>query len=171
MAVKIRLQRKGRKKAPFYYIVVADSRSPRDGRFVERIGSYNPLLKPAEIEIDSDRAIYWLNEGAGATKTVRDLLSRHGVLYRKHLLRGVKMGVLTAEEADAKYNEFLKQKAEKLEKEIQKISEERIKAKQKRFDAEAKVNEQRISKIQEKHKKEIQAKHAESAEEETAPED
>jgi len=68
MAVKIRLQRKGRKKAPFYYIVVADSRSPRDGRFVERIGSYNPLLKPAEIEIDSDRAIYWLNEGAGQPK-------------------------------------------------------------------------------------------------------
>jgi len=95
MAVKIRLQRKGKKKAPFYYIVVADSRSPRDGRFIERIGSYNPVPKEFQVDLDGDKALYWLNQGAIPTKTVRDILSKQGILYRKHLLRGVKLGLFS----------------------------------------------------------------------------
>jgi len=156
MAVKIRLQRKGRKKAPFYYLVVADSRSPRDGRFVERIGSYNPVTRPAEIDVEIERALYWLDQGATTTKTVRDILSKYGVMYRKHLLRGVKMGVLTQEDADAKFDQFIKEKAEKLQSEITRFSEKSNRDWKKRQDAEAKVNENRIAKIQQKRKAEIQ---------------
>jgi len=158
MAVKIRLQRKGRKKAPFYYLVVADSRSPRDGRFVERIGSYNPITSPAEIEVQIERALYWLEQGATTTKTVRNILSQYGVMYRKHLLRGVKMGVITQEDADAKFDQYLKEKAEKFQLELKKINEKVEKDWNKRHDAESKVNQNRIAKIQEKRKVELQAK-------------
>lgn len=90
MAVKIRLQRKGRKKAPFYHIVIADSRSPRDGRFIEKIGIYNPITKPATIDLDRDKAFEWLMKGAEPTDTINAILRYKGVLYRKHLARGVK---------------------------------------------------------------------------------
>lgn len=170
MAVKIRLQRKGRKKAPFYYVVVADSRSPRDGRFIERIGSYNPLPKLAEVTIDSDRAIYWLNQGAKPTKTVRNILSRQGVLYRKHLLRGVSMNILTQEEADAKFSEFMKKRHEKFESELTKIENESRQEFQKRIEAEAKINEARMKKIQEKRRKEMEASRPADPETEETPE-
>lgn len=104
MPVKIRLQRMGRKKAPFYHIVIADSRSPRDGKFIEKIGVYNPTTIPATIEISKDRALDWLQKGAQSTDTVHKILSYKGILYRKHLLRGVKKGVLTQEVADEKWN-------------------------------------------------------------------
>lgn len=110
MAVRIRLQRKGRTKAPFYQIVVADSRSPRDGRFIEKIGTYNPLTVPATIEINRERAYYWLNVGAQPTDTVNAILRYKGVRYMKHLLEGVKKGALTQEEADAKLTQWLEQK-------------------------------------------------------------
>lgn len=104
MPVKIRLQRMGRKKAPFYHIVIADSRSPRDGKFIEKIGVYNPTTIPATIEISKDRALDWLQKGAQSTDTVHKILSYKGILYHKHLLRGVKKGVLTQESADEKWN-------------------------------------------------------------------
>jgi small subunit ribosomal protein S16 len=106
MPVKIRLQRMGRKKAPFYHIVIADSRSPRDGRFIEKIGTYNPTTIPASIDISSDSALTWLEKGAQPTDTVRKILSFKGILFHKHLLRGVKKGVLTQEQADVKWTQW-----------------------------------------------------------------
>lgn len=107
MPVKIRLQRKGRKKRPFYHIVIADSRSPRDGRFIEKIGTYNPMTHPATIDLDRDAAYEWLVKGAQPTDTVRAILRFKGVLYRKHLMRGVSKGAMTQEEADQKWQEWI----------------------------------------------------------------
>ena len=103
MAVKIRLQRHGKKNFAFYHIVVADSRAPRDGRYIEQIGSYNPNTNPATIVLNSDRALAWLNVGAQPTLVARRILSYEGVLLRKHLQGGVEKGALTREQADAKY--------------------------------------------------------------------
>lgn len=110
MPVKIRLQRKGRKKRPFYHIVVADSRSPRDGRFIQRVGTYNPMTTPATIDIDREAAFDWLQKGAQPTNTVRAILRFKGVLYRKHLQRGVDKGALTLEQAEEKYLQWIEQK-------------------------------------------------------------
>ncbi|MEO6167174.1 MAG: 30S ribosomal protein S16 [Chitinophagales bacterium] len=103
MAVKIRLQRMGRKQKPFYHIIIADSRSPRDGRFIEHIGSYDPTTIPASVEINKDKALDWLQKGAQPTDTVHKILSFKGILYHKHLLRGVKKGVVPQEAADQKW--------------------------------------------------------------------
>ena len=103
MPTKIRLQRKGKKGQPFYHIVIADGRAPREGRFIEKIGVYNPLSKPAEIDINFDKALDWLQKGAQPTDTVKAILSYKGVLYKSHLLKGVKKGAMTLEEAEAKY--------------------------------------------------------------------
>lgn len=110
MAVKIRLQRHGRKKRPYYHIVVADARAPRDGKFIELIGMYNPLSKPATIEIDKDKALDWLSKGAQPTDTVRSILRFQGVLYKKHLMRGVKKGAISLEEAESKFQSFVTEK-------------------------------------------------------------
>lgn len=110
MAVKLRLQRRGRAKAPFYHIVVADARSPRDGRFIEKIGTYNPLTVPASIELDRQLAFDWLQKGAQPTDTVRAILRFKGVMYQKHLAEGVKKGALTAEQAEAKLNAWIEKK-------------------------------------------------------------
>jgi small subunit ribosomal protein S16 len=114
MAVKLRLQRKGRKKAPFYHIVVADARSPRDGRFIEKIGTYNPLTVPATIELNNDRAYEWLSQGAQPTDTVRAILRFKGVLYQKHLMRGVKKGALTEDQATALLNTWSEEKEQRV---------------------------------------------------------
>ena len=114
MPVKIRLQRRGRRKSPFYHIVVADVRAPRDGRFIEKIGIYNPMTKPATIELDGDKAFDWLMNGAQPTDTARAILRYKGVMYRKHLARGVAKGVLTQEEADQKYNAWITEKEAKI---------------------------------------------------------
>jgi small subunit ribosomal protein S16 len=103
MAVKIRLQRHGSKKRPFYFIVVADGRAPRDGKFIQKIGTYNPLTVPATIELDRQKALEWLNKGAQPTDTVHRILSFKGVLYLKHLLRGVKLGLFDDATAMAKF--------------------------------------------------------------------
>ena len=107
MAVKIRLQRHGRGKRPFYHIVATDSRTPRDGRYIERIGDYNPLTKPATIHIDVEKAVNWLEKGAAVTNTVKAILKYKGVLYKKHLLRGVRKGAFTLEQAETKYQQWL----------------------------------------------------------------
>ena len=114
MAVKIRLQRKGRKQSPFYHIVIANSRSPRDGRFIEKIGTYNPMTKPATIEIDRDKAYQWLMKGAQPTDTVRAILRFKGVLYKKHLMLGVQKGALTQEEADEKLKVWIDAKESRI---------------------------------------------------------
>lgn len=110
MPVRLRLQRHGRSKRPFYFIVAADSRSPRDGAYIERIGDYNPLTVPATINIDSDKAFDWVMKGAELTNTVKKILSYKGVLFKKHLYRGVKKGAFTQEEADRKYAEYIDSK-------------------------------------------------------------
>ncbi len=106
MPVKIRLQRHGSKKRPFYFIVVADARSPRDGKFIQKIGTYNPLTIPATIQLDRQRALEWLNKGAQPTDTVRRILSFKGVLYLKHLLRGVKLGLFDDATAMDKFQKW-----------------------------------------------------------------
>lgn len=103
MAVKIRLQRHGSKKRPFYFIVVADGRAPRDGKFIQKIGTYNPLTVPATIQLDRQKALEWLNKGAQPTDTVHRILSFKGVLYLKHLLRGVKLGLFDDATAMTKF--------------------------------------------------------------------
>ncbi|WP_305884750.1 30S ribosomal protein S16 [Lewinella sp. JB7] len=110
MPVKIRLQRKGRRKRPFYHIVIADARAPRDGKFIEKIGTYNPMTVPATIELDRTSAYEWLMKGAQPTDTVRAILRFKGVLYRKHLMRGVAKGALSQEEADQKFEEWITEK-------------------------------------------------------------
>lgn len=114
MATKIRLQRHGKKGKPFYYIVVADARAPRDGRFIERLGSYNPNTNPATIDINFDKTLDWVNNGAQPTDTCRAILSYKGVLYKKHLEGGVKKGALTEEQAVAKFEAWLTQKDSKI---------------------------------------------------------
>lgn len=103
MAVKLRLQRHGSKKRPFYFIVVADARAPRDGKFIQKIGTYNPLTVPATIQLDHQKALDWLHKGAQPTDTVRQILSYKGVLYLKHLLRGVKLGLFDEATAMQKF--------------------------------------------------------------------
>src|ERR1700733_15163471 len=114
MATKIRLQRHGKKGKPFYYIVVADARAPRDGRFIERLGSYNPNTNPATIDINFDKTLDWVNNGAQPTDTCRAILSYKGVLYKKHLQGGLKKGALTEEQVESKFQEWLDQKDGKI---------------------------------------------------------
>lgn len=106
MPVKIRLQRHGSKKRPFYFIVVADARAPRDGKFIQKIGTYNPLTVPASVQLDRQRALDWLHKGAQPTDTVRRILSFKGVLYLKHLLRGVKLGLFDEATAMEKFQKW-----------------------------------------------------------------
>jgi small subunit ribosomal protein S16 len=129
MATKIRLQRFGKKGKPFYHVVVADARAPRDGKFIERLGSYNPNTNPATIEINFEKALDWVNKGAQPTDTCRAILSYKGILYKKHLEGGVKKGALTEEQAEAKFALWLEGKAGKIEgkKDILTKSKEEIK--------------------------------------------
>jgi small subunit ribosomal protein S16 len=153
MAVKIRLHRQGRKKTAYYFIVVADSRSPRDGRFIERIGSYNPMPKVPQIDVDVDKAIDWMSKGAIPTKTVRSIFSQKGVLYKKHLLRGVKLGIVTLEDADKKFAEYLQAKADAINAKLTGIQSTIDKETKATLEREAKVNELRAKKIMEKRQK------------------
>lgn len=114
MATKIRLQRHGKKAAAFYHIVIADSRSPRDGKFIEKIGTYNPNSNPATIDLQFDRALHWLTTGAEPTNTMRAILSYKGVLYRNHLNKGVAKGALTQDAADKKFDAWMNDKAAKI---------------------------------------------------------
>ena len=118
MAVKIRLARRGRKKKPFYHIVVADARAPRDGKFIEKIGIYNPLTSPATIEVDRDKAFDWLMKGAIPTDTMRAILKYKGVMYKKHLQVGVKKGALTQAKADKIYQDFIAEKESKVQQQV-----------------------------------------------------
>lgn len=126
MAVKIRLARRGRSKAPFYHIVIADARSPRDGKFIEKIGTYNPLTIPATIELDREKAFDWISKGAQPTDTVDAILRFKGVMMKKHLMRGVKKGSLTAEQADAKLAAWIEGKESRIEARVNKTKQEKL---------------------------------------------
>jgi len=170
MPTKIRLQRKGKKGLPFYHVVIADGRAPRDGKFIERIGIYNPVSKPAEIDIDFERALYWLQAGAEPTDTVNALLKFKGVNYKFHLLKGVNKGAMTIEIAEAKYAAWARDKQEKF---VSKLKEEELQGKdsrKKKLEAEMKVNEVRAKEIQAKRAKELKEKLAVEESEEVVSE-
>jgi small subunit ribosomal protein S16 len=145
MSVKIRLQRHGKKGKPFFHIVAADARSPRDGKFIERIGSYNPNTNPATIVLDTDKAVTWLNNGAQPTDTARAILSYKGVLYKTHLDKGVKKGALTQEQADEKFNAWLDSKDAKIQAKRDGLSSVKEQALAEQLKAERAVNEARIA--------------------------
>jgi len=138
MAVKIRLQRHGKKGKPFYHVVVADSRAPRDGKFIERIGSYNPNTNPATIDLNFDKALDWLNKGAQPTDTTRAILSYKGVLYKKHLQGGVKKGAFDEAAADAKFEEWLGAKEAKIQGKKDGLAQSKEEVKKAALAAEAK---------------------------------
>jgi small subunit ribosomal protein S16 len=174
MAVKIRLARKGRKKLAFYHIVVADSRSPRDGRYIEKLGSYNPITNPATIELDFDRALGWLQNGALPTDTCRAILSYKGVLMKKHLLEGVAKGAFDETEANKRFEEWIKQNEAKIEAKKSNLEKSQDDELGKRLSVEKKVNEARAAKLARKNA-ELAAKAAagekvEAVTEEPAPE-
>lgn len=169
MPAKIRLQRHGKKGQPFYHIVIADGRAPRDGRFIEKIGTYNPVTVPAEINLNFDKALDWLNKGAQPTDTVRSILSKKGVMLKKHLMIGVQKGAMTAEQAEVKFQTWMKEKEAKLAQEI-KAKADKKKADQKaRIEAESKVNAARAEEIAKK-KAEAAAQAAAAAAAENAEE-
>lgn len=147
MATKIRLQRHGKKGRPFYYIVVADSRAPRDGRFIERLGSYNPNTNPATIDINFDKAVTWVDNGAQPTDTCRAILSYKGVLYKKHLQGGVKKGALTQEQADAKFTAWLEQKDGKITGKKDSLLTAKQTARKAALEAEAKKNQEKAAAV------------------------
>lgn len=139
MSVKLRLQRHGRKQRPFYHIVAADSRSPRDGRFIERVGSYNPISEPATVVLDVEKAVKWLQDGAIPTDKVRGLFSNEGVLYKNHLQTGVRKGAITQEQADEKFAAWAKEKEARTGKVLENLrkADEAAKAKQLASEKEA----------------------------------
>ena len=168
MPAKIRLQRHGKKGQPFYHIVIADGRSPRDGRFIEKIGTYNPLTEPAQINLKFDRALYWYSVGAVPTDTVRSLLSKKGVMLKYHLLQGVKKGAMTEEQAEVKFQNWMKEKEAKMA-DVLKAKEEKARGEKKvRLEAEKKVNEARAEELAKKRLAELEAKKAEEAAAEAA---
>ncbi len=144
MAVRIRLQRHGRRKRPFYYVVVADSRAKRDGKFIERLGSYDPMQAPPLIDIDPHRAAEWLMEGAQPSETARTLLRKAGALYKRHLLEGMKKGALTAEEVEEKFAAWMQQSAERHQAAVDKLHKQAEAAAAERLAREKKYAQQRV---------------------------
>jgi small subunit ribosomal protein S16 len=150
MATKIRLQRHGRKGYAFYQLVVADSRAPRDGKFIERIGSYNPNTNPATIDLNSDRALYWLQVGAQPTDTARTILSREGVCLKKHLLEGVKKGAFDEAAAEEKFQAWQTSKKQSLQAVKDQDREADKAAKKARLDAEKESNKAKAEAVAQK---------------------
>ncbi len=148
--VKIRLARRGRKKLSLYDVVVADARSPRDGRFIEKIGTYNPLTVPASIVLNDDKAFDWLMKGAQPTDTVKAMLSYRGILMKKHLQIGVIKGAITQEVADQRLNEWKAKKDAKIAARVDNLSKSKQEAARARKEAEAKIKEARAEAIRKK---------------------
>jgi len=155
MPAKIRLQRHGKKGQPFYHIVVADGRAPRDGKFIEKIGTYNPLTKPAEINLDFDKALTWLRNGAQPTDTVRSLLSFKGVMYKNHLLKGVAKKALTELEAEAKFNKWLEEKTAKIQQAGKENDLQKREELKKALAVEKEINEKRAAEISKRRQAEM----------------
>ncbi len=163
MAVKIRLARHGKKGYAFYHIVAADARAPRDGRFIEKLGTYNPNTNPATIDLNFEKALSWLNKGAQPTDTARAILSYKGVLYMKHLQGGVKKGAFTESDAEAKFNQWLDAKNGKISDKTSKLAADAVAETKARKAAEVKVNEDRAKAIAEKKAEEAAAAAAAAA--------
>ncbi|MCL2561076.1 MAG: 30S ribosomal protein S16 [Rikenellaceae bacterium] len=147
MATKIRLARHGKKGYAFYHIVVADSRAPRDGKFIEKLGTYNPNTNPATIELNFDRTVDWVMKGAQPTDTTRAILSYKGVMLKKHLLGGVAKGALTESEADARLEKWMNEKAGKVDAKANKLSADKAAAERARKAGEVKANEEKAKAI------------------------
>lgn len=141
------MQRHGRSKSPFYHVVVADSRAPRDGKFIEKIGSYLPQTQPATIELDVDRAVYWLHNGAQPTDTCRAILSYKGVLMKHHLELGVNKGAITKEVADERFNKWMSDKVARVEAHKDRVKKSTMTAAEARLAEEAKVNQARLERL------------------------
>ena len=170
MATKIRLQRHGRKGYAFYAIVIADARAPRDGRFTEKIGTYNPNTNPATVDLNFERAYHWVMVGAQPTDTVRNILSREGVYMKKHLMGGVAKGAFDEATAEARFNAWKENKQAGLAALKAKEEEAKKAAEKARLEAEKKVNEEKAKALAEKKAAEEAAKAAEEATaEEAAP--
>ncbi len=171
MSVKIRLARHGKKDYAYFHIVVADSRAPRDGKFIERIGTYNPNTNPATIEVDGEKALNWLFKGAQPTDTCRRILSYKGVMLKKHLLEGVKKGALTEETANAKWTAWMEEKENKVQAKRSELAQTKRNDVKTRLEAEAKTKEAKAAVVAQKKSeqamKEAEAKAA--AEAENAP--
>ena len=148
MPVKIRLQRHGKKGKPFYWVVAADTRSKRDGKFLEKLGTYNPNSNPAIIDLDVDAAVDWLQKGAQPTETAKRLLSYKGALLKNHLAGGVRKGALTEEQMEEKFNAWLEEKSGKVDSKKENLSKAQEKAKAEALAAEKAVNEARIAAAQ-----------------------
>jgi len=168
MSVKIRLQRHGKKGNPFFHIVVADSRAKRDGKFIEKLGTYNPTTNPATINLNLDSAVNWLQKGAQPTDTARAILSYKGALYKKHLLGGVAKGAFDEAEAEKKFSAWLEAKEKAVFGKKERLSKEKSEAKKAALEAEAKVNEARANAKKEAEEAEQKAaEEAQKAEEAT----
>lgn len=166
MATKIRLQRHGRKGKPFFHIVIADSRAKRDGSYIERIGTYNPVTNPAVIDLDIDRAVHWLQVGAEPTNTARNILSYKGALMKTHLLGGVAKGAFSEEEAEKRFNAWLEERTSAVESKKEGLAKAKQDAKAIALEAEKKKSDARIAAEQEA----IEAEAAEAAQEAEAAE-
>ncbi|UOE41754.1 30S ribosomal protein S16 [Chryseobacterium suipulveris] len=160
MSVKIRLQRHGKKGKPFFHIVVADARAKRDGKFIEKLGTYNPVANPAIIDLNVDSAVKWLNNGAQPTDTARAILSYKGALYKKHLQGGVAKGAFDEAEAEKRFNAWLENKEKQVLGKKDGLAKAKADAKKAAIEAEAKVNQARIDAAA---KAEADAKAAEEA--------
>ncbi|WP_242092017.1 30S ribosomal protein S16 [Aestuariivivens sediminicola] len=145
MSVKIRLQRHGKKGKPFYWIVAADARAKRDGKYLEKLGTYNPNTNPATIDLSVDDAVKWLQNGAQPTDTAKAILSYKGALLKNHLAGGIKKGALTEEQAEEKFNAWLEEKAAKIQAKADGLSKAEAKLKAEALAAEKAVNEARIA--------------------------
>lgn len=178
MATKIRLQRHGRKGYAYYHIVIADSRSPRDGRFIERVGSYNPNVNPAAVDLNFERALYWVSVGAEPTTTVRNILSDEGVLLKYHLMGGVKKGAFDEAEAEKRFEAWKANKQKSVESIIKKESDAKEAARKTRLEAEQAINKAKAEEIAKKKAEALAAQEAaakaaaeEAAQAETAAEE
>jgi len=165
MPVKIRLARHGRKRKPYYYIVAADSRAPRDGRYIERIGSYNPNTDPATIDLNFEKALDWLQKGAQPTDTCRAILSYKGVMYKSHLLKGVVKGALTEEQVEEKFQVWVADKEQKIQAKREKLAGDADKEKTKAFEAEVEVNKARAERLAKERAKELEVEETPAEEE------
>ena len=145
MSVKIRLQRHGKKGKPFYWIVAADARAKRDGRFLEKLGTYNPNTNPATVNLDVDGAVKWLQNGAQPTDTAKTILSYKGAMLKNHLVGGVRKGALTEEQAEEKFQAWLEEKAGKVASKEENVAKAKSEAKAKALEAEKAVNEARVA--------------------------
>ncbi len=157
MSVKIRLQRHGKKGKPFYWIVAADARSKRDGKYLEKIGTYNPNTNPAAIDLDLDGAVKWLQNGAQPTDTAKAILSYKGALLKNHLAGGVRKGALTEEQAAEKFQAWVDEKAGKITAKVDGLAKAEADAKAKAFEAEVKINEERAAAAKEVEEAAIKA--------------